>query len=449
MFLAAIERKSGKEFSLELKDGDFFVIGRQPDLRVASKFTGDRQLLTMTLGDADGTISRTHAWGECRGNALVINRIPPDQGKKTPHPFVSIFESRRQLPDTISLDAGQSFGIHSQGWMEFHWVETLDEMPSHVLNEMPSIELKSMAYAKAGIAPSVLTAQLDLIQHELPKVFSAWSTPEELLTGAAQFIQRSMQGQTAVTATFISVEPGGAGHQILSTPPNQSAEFRPSNRLLTDLYSGSSGLKGTPRVVQSKRASGDIDSMVSITYSFDWILAIPVGAERREAGGEHFQPFLYEGKPVCLYIETREAIDTEPTKLVPFLRLVNSLVASALQAEHERQLRLDEAGQSRELLTAYRKFFLRAVGEITGARTILPDPGDPGRVIHERAADAMAQGDFEACVKGLAWLGDSEAKALRQIANQLFDHPPSTDWREELRRLRADDETQDISDTSL
>lgn len=330
--------------------------------------------------------------------------------------------------------------------MEFHWVESLADLPSHALAELPSIELQPVAYAKAGISAAVLSSQLELIQNEMPRLFSAWETPEELFEGAAQFVQRSMQGANSVTATFISVEPGGQGHNILSAPASEAAGFRPSKRLLTDLYSGSGGLKGIPRVVQSKRASGDLDAMVSITYSFDWILAIPVGALRREDGGEHFQPYLHEGKPVCLYIESREAMDSEPGKLVPFLRLVNSLVAGALQAEQERQRRLSEAGQSRELLTAYRKFFLRAIGEMTGSRTQLPETGDPSRVIAERAADAMARLDFEACRKGLEASDTAEAKALLGIASRFAENPPSPDWREELRGLRAEseDETQDL-----
>ena len=121
MHLVAIEKNTGQESHLTLQDGKAFVLGRQPNVDLATQHSGLNEFEQLVIGEAYGTVSRTHVWGERKGETLTVNRIPPAPGKQTPHPMYSVFGKRQQLPDSIVLDPGQCFAIHPDGWLEIYW----------------------------------------------------------------------------------------------------------------------------------------------------------------------------------------------------------------------------------------------------------------------------------------------------------------------------------------
>lgn len=434
MFLTAIDRKTQKRFSIQLEDGQYFYLGRKPDLEVAAKHSGKKEMTALALGAVDGTISRTHAWGVRQGNLLVVHRIMPATGAVTPHPLFSIFGERQQLPDVITLELGQAFGIHPDGFVEFHWVANDDQIsqPSIMIDGSKSVELKAVDYKSLGVSDQQMQEELQLIQAELPRVLAAWADPKDLFNGLAHFLQRALPAQREVVATFLAVDLRTMEHEVLGCGHEEHPDFRVSNRLIRDLCSGASAVRGTPRV--EKAQAGGNNPNVSIIYKFDWILGVPVGALREEAGMERFQPYFYQGKSVVLYVETRQSIDMNPEKLVPFFRLVTSLASSTLMAFDERAKRVEQTQQSQDLLAPYRDFFIRGLGMALGRPLMLPPESDPNRLACERVADSLIRQDFAAAQATLASLPAGEARSLREVVDHfLTSPPPSPGWRDELR----------------
>ena len=168
-------------------------------------------------------------------------------------------------------------------------------------------------------------------------MFGHWEQPADLLTRVSEFLKNSLPAQHHVEVRFLAVE-NGCKFRQLDRSGGGDQNFRPSGRLLRDLYQGTSALKGAARMVSAGPGSsvGAAGLQHSIDYPFDWIMALPVGSRRadpaRPGKAATFQPFYYQGNPVCLYIETRESVGNDPKDFLPFVRLVNSLLAEALRA---------------------------------------------------------------------------------------------------------------------
>ncbi|MEM7601445.1 MAG: adenylate/guanylate cyclase domain-containing protein, partial [Verrucomicrobiota bacterium] len=180
-----------------------------------------------------------------------------------------------------------------------------------------------------------LRLQLKLLQKDLPEqVLTDWNDSQDLFTRASVFLGNALPGQKGVSSVFLSLEKRGdeVTYDLLNPDPLARADFRPSRTLLhrvelenldhTKVYVWS--LKEHQRVFRAESLGGQVD----------WVIIIPV-ARLDESADIHRDA---SGRPIFLYLETRQASEAAAASFVPFLRLITSLVASLLSARAEQKL---------------------------------------------------------------------------------------------------------------
>lgn len=344
ILIAVNNNESGNSASAKIEDGQVVRIGRNPEA-----FPDERAGI-LKIHWKDRLVSRNHCTASREGDQLIIERLPALTGRSNPNAlYTNVTPNLREtIEEPIRLSPGDSFVIGAKGSTSLYWLESKNDLPSALEAHYEELEKDKKAF-EAADQPSQtydeveqldeysLRLQLRLLQQELPEqVLSGWTDAEDLFTRAAVFLESALPGQKGVTASFIAVEPKkkkkGVKFEILNPDPLARADFRPSKTLLSEL-----DLKNpspTDIHIWSSKESRQIFAAESLGEQIDWVAAIPVSL-LEESAEVYRDP---KGRPVFLYVATRQASETTAAAFIPFLRLICSLVASLLSAWEEQRI---------------------------------------------------------------------------------------------------------------
>ncbi len=318
-------------------------VGRRPDR------LDDEAVDLMELPWRDRLVSRNHCFAIREGDELIVQRMPALPGRSRPNAFYSNAPAsqRQVLDEPLRLQPGQAFTIGSQGSTAFYWLESRDQLESSLRGYHEHLEVekedfaptrpKSILYDEvAQLDEYSLRLQLKLIQRDLPEqVLSGWTTETELFTRAGAFLESALPGQKGVSAAFLAVERGEetVSFHLLNPDPQIRADFRPSRTLLRQLNL-ENPTSADIHIWTSAQDEAAFSTQSSLGRQIDWVAAVPVAS--LEEGAQIYHDS--EGRPVYLYVETRQSFDTAAAAFVPFLRLIVSLVASLLSAREKQRI---------------------------------------------------------------------------------------------------------------
>tara|TARA_R110002096_G_scaffold4501_6_gene21066 strand:- start:2821 stop:4800 length:1980 start_codon:yes stop_codon:yes gene_type:complete len=354
--------------SVEVSVGQKVRIGRQPLLK-----NGEAGL---RVPWRDRVVNRNHSQAWLEGSTLKVERLPAVENRSDPNKFYSNepHSQRSVLSEPLVLNLGDSFSIGAHGRTAFFWLESESDLKEvlselrpfggipgeqtsgHLQSMVPSVDYDELE----GLDDYSLRLQLKLLQKELPeKVLSGWTTEEELLTRAADFLKTALPGQLGVSVAFLAINPHQAkatsvtpvspsGYTPIPTPvpgtkpvhfkvlnedPSTRADFRVSSTLLSQINLQNPGADDTYLWNASDTNSSEISDS-SILKRLDWVAILPVATLDSETG-------LYRdrrGRPVFLYVEARQSHSASAVAFVPFLRLIVSVVASLLSARERQRI---------------------------------------------------------------------------------------------------------------
>lgn len=354
--------------SVKVVAGQKVRIGRQP---LATE--GE---VVLKVPWRDRVVNRNHSQAWLEGETLRVERVPAVENRGEPNKFYSNepHSQRRVLAEPLALELGQSFSIGAHGRTAFFWLESENDLKEamgqlrpfggipgeqtseHLQSMVPSVDYDELE----GLDDYSLRLQLKLLQQELPeKVLSGWTTEEELLTRAADFLKTALPGQLGVSVAFLAIdpdhgrprsafEPGPTGYTPIPTPipgappvkfrllnedPSTRADFRVSSTLLSQINLQNPSAQDTYLWNASDASSSEISDS-SILKRLDWVAILPVATLDSETG-------LYRdrrGRPVFLYVEARQSHSASAVAFVPFLRLIVSVVASLLSARERQRI---------------------------------------------------------------------------------------------------------------
>ncbi len=318
-------------------------VGRRPER------LEDEAVELLEIPWTDRLVSRTHCLAIREGDLLIVQRMPALPGRSRPNAFYSNAPaSQRQLLDEpLRLEPGQAFTIGSQGNSAFFWLRKREDLEPALSGYREHLEVekedfaptrpKSAAYDEvAQLDEYSLRLQLKLIQRDLPEqVLRGWTTETELFTRAGAFLESALPGQKGVSAAFLAVEEGEerVSFHLLNPDPQVRADFRPSRTLLGQLNLENPDPSDI-HLWTSAQDESAFRTQSSLGRQIDWVAAIPV-ASLEEGAQIHRDA---EGRPVYLYVETRQSFDAAAAAFVPFLRLIASLVASLLSAREKQRI---------------------------------------------------------------------------------------------------------------
>lgn len=327
---------------LELEDGESAILGRQPEATAESG--------VLEIPWFDRIVSRNHAYLRRSGNQLTIQRLPPLPGRVVPNGFYNLNPSgdRDLLRDPVILDPGEGVCVGNRGMTALFWLRREADL-SEVKPALHRARKRATPVHTPGTGTGSPASseqfdeldeysvrfQLKLLQQELPeKILLGWSDPEELMTKAAGFLQTALPGQRRVSAAFVAFEPPDfSQYQILNQDPSAIADFQIHPGLIAkinrevpqadDLYVWSA----------AGRKKGGPDSV--LLNQSAWVIVLPLASvgEGREILRDR------QGRPIFLYVSARKAEGPSAKSLVPFVRLVSSLVASLLSARQKQRIR--------------------------------------------------------------------------------------------------------------
>ncbi len=344
MYLVAVNYdRPDQSVSLELRDGETARVGRHPE-------RGDEnEDLLFFIPWQDKLVSRNHFRASCASGRLSVERLPALAGRGNPNVLYSndAPRERETLAEPVLLEPGDAFVIGAKGITAFYWLEKESDLAERIE------EYRSRCDAKAGFltaAPSKmqryddvemldeysLRLQLKLIQRDLPEqVLAGWANRRELFTRAASFIENALPGQKGVTAAFVAVNRLGdeIAYERLHPDATDRADFQPSRTLLGQLQLDDP----VPWDVHLWTSQKDQEAFRSdsLDRRIDWVAVVPV-APFDDTGQVHRD--RDQGRPVYLYVETRQATDTSAATFLPFLRLIASLIASLLSARDQQRI---------------------------------------------------------------------------------------------------------------
>lgn len=332
----------GERTALEVPDGKPVRIGRKPEMLPEEPV----ELLRIPWNDR--FVSRNHCEAMREGERLVLRRLPALTGRSTPNAlYTNVAPSQRDaLEDPVPLHPGESVVIGAKGVTALFCLDRLEDLDEALGRYHDSLEDEKASFDGTTLSGQdydeveqldeySLRLQLKLLQRDLPEqVLSGWNDDSDLFSRASVFLENALPGQKGVSAVFVGLEDeeGGSGFEILNPDPLARADFRPSRTLLgkiprqnpnpSDIHIWS--LKEHQRVFTAE----------SLGDQIDWVIIIPVSQLDEDAT-------IYrdaEGRPVFLYVETRQASEAAAASFVPFLRLITSLVASLLSARARQRL---------------------------------------------------------------------------------------------------------------
>tara|TARA_R110002096_G_scaffold119826_7_gene259649 strand:- start:30 stop:1946 length:1917 start_codon:yes stop_codon:yes gene_type:complete len=343
MYLVAVNLENPREMTVaQAHEGRAVRIGRKPE----SLPEEEVDLLRITWSDR--LVSRNHCEAVRSGSSLSLNRLPALTGRSKPNALYTNVAPRNRelLPEPIVLEAGDSAVIGTKGITAIYWLNSLGDLDAGIEKYRQFIEAEKEDFDESPnsgqdydevehLDEYSLRLQLKLLQRELPEqVLSGWSDATDLFTRAAVFLENALPGQKGVSAVFVALAdgPDELEIEILNPDPNARADFSPSSTLLRRI-----DIK-TPRPtdihVLSSKEYQRVFSAESLGEQIDWVCIIPVASLNESAEVYREE----DGRPVYLYVETRQASETAAAAFVPFLRLINSLVASLLSARADQKL---------------------------------------------------------------------------------------------------------------
>lgn len=327
---------------LELGDGESVILGRQPERTAESG--------VFEVPWFDRIVSRNHAYLRRNGAQLTLQRLPPLPGRVVPNGFYSLDPGgdRDLLPDPVILDPGDGVCVGNRGQTALFWLSQeadLGTLKPALHRARKRATPASTPPADAGHPGSSdrfdeldeysVRFQLKLLQQELPeKILLGWSDPEELMTKAAGFLQTSLPGQRRVSAAFVAFEPPDfSEYQILNQDPSAIADFQIHPGLVAKVNRESPQAEDVYVWSSGGRKKGAPDS--GLLNQSAWVIVLPLASVG--GGREIFRD--RQGRPVFLYVSARKAEGPSAKSLVPFVRLIASLVASLLSVRQKQRIR--------------------------------------------------------------------------------------------------------------
>lgn len=342
MYLVAVNLENSREMAVaQAVGGRPIRLGRRP-----SEDADRYDVLRVTWNDR--LVSRNHCEAIRDGDRLEIRRLPAMAGRSTPNALYSTRppQVREVLAEPIRLTFGDSAVIGAKGSTALFWLKSLAELEPAIEEYQVSLDADRESIEGSSISNQhydeveqldeySLRLQLKLLQNELPEeVLTGWTDDTDLFTRAAIFLENALPGQKGVSAVFLGLEKGdeGIGYEIASPDPTARADFRPSRTLLSRIDPES---PDPQRIyIWSSRENRQVFTADSLGEQIDWVIIIPVARLDEQAAISCDS----SGRPVFLYVETRQASETAAASFVPFLRLISSLVASLLSAREEQKL---------------------------------------------------------------------------------------------------------------
>jgi class 3 adenylate cyclase len=393
-------------------------VGRDPE-----REPGESMEL-MVIPWRDRLVSRTHFLIIPEGDRLIVQRMPALPGRSRPNAFYSNspVRQRQMLEEPLRLQPGQAFTIGALGTTAFYWLNSREDVDAAVLGYHDILEEEKEGFTserpRSQLYDEVtqldeysLRLQLKLIQRDLPeKVLRGWTTDTELFIRAGAFLENALPGQKGVSAAFLAVEPGeeSVDFHLLNPDPQIRADFRPSRTLLGQLNLEAPDPMDI-HIWTSDQDEAAFRTQSSLGRQIDWVAAIPVAS--MEEGALIYRDS--EGRPVYLYVETRQSFEAAATAFVPFLRLIASLVASLLSAREKQRIQ--------DQMSAYFSPTLREVMQEGDQSALEPAMVDCTVLFADRRGHSrileMARTDEEILVQ----LRENQ-KVVGRITQKVFDH---------------------------
>jgi len=342
ILIAVNHNESDHSVSLEIEDGQAVRIGRKPET------FPEEEAEVLKIKWSDRLVSRNHCTVRCEGEALIVERLPALTGRSQPNALYTNVapQFREVIKEPFRLNPGDSFAIGMKGTTSLYWLESENDLSSALKIHQEQLHkgqdtfetspLHNQSYDEVDqLDEYSLKLQLRLLQQELPEqVLSGWTDAEDLFTRAAVFLEGALPGQKGVTASFIALESkmGDIEFEILNPDPLARADFKPSKTLLREIDLENPNHQDIH--IWSSKESRETFATESLGDQIDWVATIPVSMLEESAEVYTDQ----SGRPVFLYVVTRQASETAAAAFVPFLRLISSLVASLLSAWEEQRI---------------------------------------------------------------------------------------------------------------
>ncbi|MEM9282727.1 MAG: adenylate/guanylate cyclase domain-containing protein [Verrucomicrobiota bacterium] len=343
MYLVAVNLDNPREIAVaQAREGRTVRLGRKPESFPEEPV----DLLRITWNDR--LVSRNHCEAVREGDQLNISRLPALPGRSNPNALYSNepLAKREVLGEPIEMNAGDSAIIGNKGITAIYWLHALSDLDAQLERVHQAREEQAAEFEEAPIVGQdydeleqldeySLRLQLKLLQRELPEqVLSGWTDETDLFLRASVFLENALPGQKGVSAVFVALsrESTAIRYEVLNPDPLARADFRPSRTLLSRVNLE----EADPSDIQiwSSKEHKRAFSAESLGDQVDWVCIVPVASMDESA-----TVYRYQGKdPVYLYVETRQASETSATAFIPFLRLINSLVASLLSSRADQKL---------------------------------------------------------------------------------------------------------------
>lgn len=332
----------------EDEDGGTDEDGQRPSSAAADP----AQLLVIPWNDR--LVNRNHSEASRHGDMLKLERLPSVKGRSRPNSFFTNAARQHRVPlqDPFGLSYGQSVVIGGQGNTAIYWLRSPADL-SKAMRKLVAdgvLEKSDRMIGQVGsgryddvalLDEYSLRLQLKLIQTELPdKVLSGWTTETGLYSRAGVFLESALPGQRGVAVAFLALEQmdeehdgeNGVRFEILNPDPNTRTDFQPSRTLLSQLN------LDNPDPEDIRVWTSEIDqpfvTAQSLGRKIDWIVALPIASAEEDARVHRDSM----GRPVYLYVETRQASDADAAAFIPFLRLIAALVAGLLEARARQRV---------------------------------------------------------------------------------------------------------------
>tara|TARA_R110000850_G_scaffold20717_31_gene61550 strand:+ start:489 stop:2405 length:1917 start_codon:yes stop_codon:yes gene_type:complete len=343
MYLVAVNLDNPREMAVaQAHEGRVVRLGRKPESLPEEAV----DILRITWNDR--LVSRNHCEALRMGETLSLTRLPALTGRSKPNLLYTNVapRDREVLEEPTILQPGGSAVIGTKGITAIYWLTSLSELDGEIERYRESLDSDKETFEDAAhtgqdydeveqLDEYSLRLQLKLLQRELPEqVLSGWTDEADLFTRASVFLENALPGQKGVSAGFVALEQNQdeLGIELLNPDPAARADFSPSRTLLNRI-----DLEHPNPADVHIWSSNDLQrtfSTESLSGQIDWVCIIPVASLSESA--EIYRDA--RSRPVFLYVETRHASETAAAAFVPFLRLINSLVASLLSARADQKL---------------------------------------------------------------------------------------------------------------
>jgi len=419
MILAALSLNDpSQSATLELGEGDCVVLGRRPEPREGAS--------SLRIPWPDRIVSRTHALLRRSGDDLVMERLPPLPGRSKPNPFCELAPRghRRRKRDPVTLHPGDGVFVGNRGGTALIWLRESRELSSwrdrlrRLQEAVQTPAGEDSPLPQGGDAAGHLEElddysvrfQLRLLQQELPeKVLRDWNTGPELMTKAADFLKAALAGQRRVSVAFLAFEaPHHTEYVILNQDPSGLADFRIHPRLIDRMNRDQPRPEDRYLWTSSPGERGTLTDS-SILDDSAWILVLPIAS----MGGEREVLRDESGRPVFLYVSAQTSEGPSASSLVPFVRLISSLVASLLSAREKQRIQ--------DKLSAHFSPAVRGLLHAGDARALRPTLAECTVLFCDRrgASSLMEQASTDEEI--LSQLHENQV-VMTEITSTVFDH---------------------------